>query len=357
VTLQRAIHRNHGARRAFGSFSECYATVLRDVHDVPEFSNAPRGRPSREVIGASFTIEAPRDRLLISATRRANPVFNFAELLWYLAARSDVDSIAYYAPSIRRYSRDGAVLEGTAYGPRIFRFGPDRIDQWSSVVDTLRCDRDSKRAVMQIFSASELCDGHNPDVACTLALQFMIRGNSLEAVGYMRANDAYRGMVSDVFSFTFIQELIARELGVEVGRYHHNVGSLHIYEADIAAVERVLAHVDDFRSASELGGLPPVAAGRDAWADIRRVLAIEEALRLDRLRLRRDDIEALSLPDLWRQVVAMFELHRAIRHGGAPALEVLDVLCPALAASMQYRWPEHLGSDRVHGRRAELVHG
>jgi thymidylate synthase len=185
----------------------------------------------------------------------------------------------------------------------------------------------------------------------------MIRGGKLEAVGYMRANDAYRGIVSDVFSFTFIQELIARELGVEVGRYHHSVGSLHIYEADIAAVESVLEHVDDFRSASELGGLPPVPAGRDAWGDIRRVLAIEEALRCDRLRLGRDDIEALSLPDLWTQAVAMFELYRAIWHESEPALEVVDVLCPALRASMQYRWPKRLAPVHRDRRPTELVHG
>jgi len=46
----------------------------------------------------------------------------------------------------------------------------------------------------------------------------------------MRSNDVWLGMPYDIWCFTCIQILIAQELGVEVGSYIHQPGSLHLYE-------------------------------------------------------------------------------------------------------------------------------
>ncbi|CAM5718067.1 Thymidylate synthase [Streptomyces antimycoticus] len=182
-------------------------------------------------------------------------MFNFAEALWYLSGRDDLAFPAHYAPSLTRYSVDGRHLTGTAYGPRIFRHGPGALDQWAAVTETIRKDPDTKRAIIQIFEPRELLVPANPDVACTLALQFLLREGRLHAVAYMRANDAYRGMVSDVFSFTFLQEAMARQLRVPVGTYTHVAGSLHLYRPDVQAAARLVA--DGTR-----GDLPPTACPR-----------------------------------------------------------------------------------------------
>ena len=112
-----------------------------------------------------------------------------------------------------KYSADGRTLQGTAYGPRIFNYPRVDLDQWARIRTVLREDPDSKRAGIQIFDPIELRESNNIDVACTLALQFLIRDGALCTVGFMRANDAFRGMVSDIFSFTMLQELMARQLG------------------------------------------------------------------------------------------------------------------------------------------------
>lgn len=327
-------------RQTFDALADCYLSVLRTVHDAPEFQNAPRGQPSREIVGISFTILNSRERLVVSPRRRANPVFNFAEALWYLRGLEDLDYIAYYAPSIRRFSEDGVTLKGTAYGPRIFRYGVDRIDQWTSVIRTLQADRDSKRAVLQIFSPSELWRTGNLDVACTVALQFLIRGNALEAVSYMRANDAYRGMVSDIFSFTFLQEVMARQLGVELGRYHHHVGSLHIYDADLPRVEEVLGSEDELPSRASLGAFPAMPVS-EAWPDIHHVLEIEKLLRTSAWRPRASELDDLPLDQFWKQVLALFEVYREIRHGEPVDPDIVELLCPLFRTAVVYRWPLH----------------
>ncbi|MGH3925768.1 MAG: thymidylate synthase, partial [Pseudonocardiaceae bacterium] len=74
-----------------------------------------------------------------------------------------------------------------------------------------------------------------------VALHLFAREDRLHMVCYMRANDANRGLVADVFSFTLIQEFAAVLLGLELGTYTHHVGSMHIGDRDLARVARVLA--------------------------------------------------------------------------------------------------------------------
>ena len=51
-------------------------------------------------------------------------------------------------------------------------------------------------------------------------------------VVHMRSNDAYIGLAHDVFAFTFMQEIVARDVGLDLGTYTHSVGSLHLYDQD-----------------------------------------------------------------------------------------------------------------------------
>ena len=126
-------------------------------------------------MGVRFRLARADQRVPLVPARRLNIVFNFAEALWYLAGRDDLDFIAFYAPSIRKYSADGHRLTGTAYGRSLCGAPDGRPDQWPTVVETLREDPDSKRAVIQIFRGEELQVADNPDVSCTLGLQFLLR--------------------------------------------------------------------------------------------------------------------------------------------------------------------------------------
>lgn len=287
-----------------------YTRQLDDLLTRSEFRNAPRGFQSREVLGRSFVLRDPLRRVIALPARKSNIVFNFAEALWYFAGRGDLDYLAHYAPGVARFVSGAAELTGTAYGRRIFHYGVAGIDQWESVARTLADDPDSKRAVVQIFRPEELLVPQNPDVACTLALQFLIREDRLHAVAYMRANDAYRGLVSDVFSFTFLQELMARQLGLQLGSFTHMVGSLHLYDPDVPAARRVVGGAAGRAACDDR--MPAMPDG-DPRADVARVMEYEQGLRQGTLRLELPAIEAGGLPEYWLQVVVLLELYRRHR--------------------------------------------
>lgn len=323
----------------YPTFQDAYLAELERTFNEPEYRNAPRGFSSSERLGVSFAITDAVQRHVSLPARRANLIFCFAESLWYLAGTNDLSFISHYAPGIKKYSADGRTLQGTAYGPRIFRYPRVELDQWAGIEKVLREDPDSKRAVIQIFDPAELQEPNNIDVACTLALQFLIRDGALCVVGFMRANDAFRGMVSDVFSFTMLQEAMARQLGLRVGSYHHQVGSLHVYDSDTEWASKVLAEAAGRPADSTEMSFPAMPDG-DNRPYVRAVLDWERALRLGEAELSADQLRTLDLPDYWKHVVTLFELQRRItRLGKLPCPDVVELLPAVLRDSVTNRWP------------------
>jgi hypothetical protein len=104
----------------FGHFEDAYTAVLEHVGQDFEHVNAPRGNAARECLNVSFVLDDPRDRIVYLPARRSNIVFCYAEALWYLWGRDDLEMIGYYSSRIARASADGFTLTGTAYGPKLF---------------------------------------------------------------------------------------------------------------------------------------------------------------------------------------------------------------------------------------------
>ncbi len=168
-----------------------------------------------EKTGAVLELTNPRARM--SRTESRCLLFSaLGELLWYLSGSSDLAFIRYY---IEDYPTDGEgkTTVHAAYGPRLRSKSRDQID-W--VIQLLKEKPSTRRAVIPIYQPID-CKTDLREVPCTCTLQFLIRGRRLEMLAHMRSNDAYMGLPGDVFAFTMIQELVARALGVEVGRYKH----------------------------------------------------------------------------------------------------------------------------------------
>jgi thymidylate synthase len=330
----------------FPDFHDAYTATLAHVTDHTEYTISTRGNESAEVLDVCFRISDPRDRLPYLTARPVNIAFNLAETLWYLGGRRDLEMIGHYAPRMAASSVDGSTLTGTAYGSKLFARADDGRTQWDRAIDLLRSDPDTKRAVLAIFHAGELRDSANPDVSCTIAAQCLLRGGRLHLSCFMRGNDAYRGMVSDVFSFTLLQEFAAAQLGVRLGHYTHHVASMHVNHRDSATVARVLAEVraPGYRRPAFT---PPALTGA-SFDDVATVLAQEEALRTDTARHTPASVAALGLPPFWQQALLVFEAHRQITRTTGPVDgDVLAALDPGYRWLLTRRW-----SDRVRRRAA-----
>jgi thymidylate synthase len=228
----------------------------------------PTKGPTREARAVTLELTNPRARLSRSETR--GRLFScLAELCWYLSGSGRVEPIEFYLSHYREAAEADGIVHG-AYGPRLFGF--DGFDQVRYVLDTLRARPDSRQAVIQIFDHGDVSSRYN-HVPCTCMLQYFVRSDRLEAVTFMRSNDAYLGLPHDLFAFTMLQELIARSLNVEIGRYVHMVGSLHLYETNLEQAQFFLE--EGWQSSIEMPSMP----SGDPWTAVQRLVAAEEELR------------------------------------------------------------------------------
>ncbi|WP_432586818.1 thymidylate synthase [Streptomyces sp. HD1123-B1] len=331
----------------YRSVEDAYLALLRLATEDHEHHIGARGNDAREVIGVSFRLSDPRQRLPYLVQRKANPVFQFAEALWYLAGRRDLAMIGYYAPSMRASSADGVRLGGSAYGHTLFT-PPDggSTSPFDRVLQLLRTETDSKRGYLPVFSAAELAIADNPDVACLAGLHLLHRDGRLHMVCHMRANDLDCGLLSDVFSFTIIQEYAAVQLGLELGAYTHFIGSAHVNDRNTERVNRVLTEADS-RSAPVHFPFPAMPKDTTA-ATVAQVLAHEETLRTRGVRYSVEHIRGLDLAPYWQQVLLLFEFYRAVQHDQAVDPDVLAALDPGL------RW---LVTNRSWSRSAAVAGG
>ncbi len=256
---------------------------------------SPGRGDATELIGVLLKLSNPRARL--SRTESRSLLFSsLGELLWYLAGSNELAFIAYYIKRYRKESSDGRTIHG-AYGPRLFNL--HGVDQVRNVINLLKRRRDSRRAVIQLFDASDL-ERDYKEIPCTCTLQFMVRRGRLHMFTSMRSNDAFLGLPHDVFVFTMLQEIFARTLDVEVGEYMHAVGSLHLYEEHRKRAQRL---VGEGWQTTKLA-MPAMPIG-DPWVSIRTVLNAESAIRHREVM----NLGELSLHEYWEDLVRLLEIY------------------------------------------------
>lgn len=197
-----------------------WRALLGELLTNYEFEVAPRGLRSREILSTQLRFPMEQN-IIVCPTRNLNYRFAVAEWLWMWFGRDDVDSLARYIPSIKRFSDDGRVFAG-AYGPRLK-------PQWPYILDTLNRDRDTRQAVSLIWKPSPVA---SKDTPCTLTLQFLRRQGKLYVIANMRSSDTWLGLTYDCFAFSQLGNIIASMLRLDRGDLIMNLGSSHLYECD-----------------------------------------------------------------------------------------------------------------------------
>lgn len=322
----------------FENFTQAYYALVDATYNGYEYETAPRGMKIRENLFASFVITNPRDRLLYVPERNFPLDYVMAEILWYISGNNKTAWIENYSKFWSQISDDG-VTANSAYGARIFKQHsyqspfdcngstfPDGWSQWEYVKDELTRDPDSRRAVIHIRQPQDSYLAQK-DVPCTLNLQFFIRDQKLHLVVQMRSNDLILGTALDVPAFTFMQEMMANELGLELGYYYHTSNSLHVYERHYKMCEDILANAEKntlvATAMPAIPGKPPIdplmeierkareadtsekliAVGSSArmledplWTDWAHILCAHRAKKLDLKDLEKWFYEGLSTP-------------------------------------------------------------
>lgn len=252
--------------------------ALRDHILANGQSVAPRGEGTIESLGMSFSIRDAVNRgVPVGCGRKVGIKMQVIDGTGNLAGASYPDVAIRLAGVMDRFADDlphqedfdprlreedvEAILRRQPNldpGDRFFQgaYGPRIGDQLEQVEKQLRRDKDTRQAVVSLWSETDR-EPSWKDRPCTTEFQLMIREGRLDIFVFMRANDLWTGTCYDVFQFAQIQAAMAHVLGIPHGTYHHYATSLHIYDRDIEKFKAVEYWKDS--------GTPAVENPRESW--------------------------------------------------------------------------------------------
>lgn len=321
--------------KVYENFTEAYVDILKDVYLHPDFSSSPRGMKVKEILGYQFKILNPLHRIPYVKQRELSVHYMVAELLWYLSGNDSTEWISNYSSFWSKISDDGKTAN-SAYGSRIFKphsriaSGVDKNwTQWDYIVNELKSDPDSRRAVIHIRSPQDSILA-SLDVPCTLSLQFFLRNDKVHMVTSMRSSDVILGLAYDVPAFTIFQELLALQLTHELGRpiglgaYTHLSASLHVYERHFKMVEKILDE-DTRRDYGDIFEMPRMPFA----PPLEDLLIVEKDIRCAKtpnqvVSALNDSLQHSALQEnYWADWCKVFASHKLLKLGDAANSDAL----------------------------------
>lgn len=204
-----------------------------------------RDGPTMEICGYTARLLNPHAHFVFNPERNLSPAYAAAELIWYLAGKDDPAMILEYAPQYERFCNrreDGSLYAHGHYGARWSHTLENGRTQLATVIRTLKKNPESRQAILTCWDRdTDLVHAERVDrgdIPCTLSVQFLVRGGNLNCIVTMRSNDIWLGLPYDIFAFTCLQMMVASALGLSIGWYQHQAGSLHLYHRNREKCER-----------------------------------------------------------------------------------------------------------------------
>ena len=292
-------------RNTSDAFTSLLQTIVQDGQEV-----TVRDKGTKEICAQLIELDEPTERCLFLAGRNNNVFAAIAESMWVLAGRNDLEYLSPYLKRAHEFSDDGGITWRAGYGPRLRDW--NGTDQLHKIVDLLRADPTSRRAVITLYDPDRDFTVSN-DIPCNNWLHFIARDGKLHLHVAARSTDIWWGFSGiNAFEWTLLLEMMAHWIGLAPGRLLFFTSSLHLYEHHYAQAEVVL---------NSLPKAPaPYPAQRAAfgtpWERFDTTLA--DWMKLEQDIRQGGDLEDLDahLDDpLLHQYIQMIDLYWAFKRG------------------------------------------
>ncbi len=276
----------------FNTVDEIQVYILEKLFSEGEIITT-REMKTLEICNVNLCLRNPRNRTTNNSKRNWKLPLAIGEFAWHVSGSNSVDFITYYAKQWKNFSSDGKIISRSCYGHKIFKKENNGSSQWTKLIELLKKDKFSRRAVLDIYESDNGNDYFAKDLACVNTVQFLIRNNKLDAIISMRSNDMIWGLPYDIYLFTMLQELLSVELGVELGMYYHNVGSMHIYDRHFNLAQDMLLEEKENKVSENLK--------MENSNDLNDFLKFEELIRTNNINL--ETLENLNIGKYWKSLL------------------------------------------------------
>jgi thymidylate synthase len=157
-----------------------------------------------------------------------------------IAMHAEPERLAWMHANFTDHTRVADLGDADSYATRLFDYEHSGHDQVAWVIDRLRADPTSRSATITTFQPHT----DTAYIPCVSMLDFWLRDGALEQVVYAHSIDFGSKGYGNLVELAWLQEHVAQELGVSVGRLDFVIKSAHVYDSELAYMNTVLAQVD-----------------------------------------------------------------------------------------------------------------
>lgn len=260
-----------------------YYWSLKNIRQLGVPSNSRNGAVLVAPCPVMTVTERPMERVLFDRNRDANPFFHFFECLWMLSGSNDGRWLDRFVGDFSsRYGEEDGTIHG-AYGARWRNWagvnsagGFCMMDQLSVVVSILKNNPKDRRVVVSMWSPDSDLAEDVRDVPCNTHMYPRVRstdsGAVLDLTVCCRSNDIIWGATgANAVHFSFLQEWMAAQIGVGVGKMYQLSNNWHAYKNTLEKVGEPV--FDDKYDSGEVTPYP-ICQVPEAWdEDLAQFLA------------------------------------------------------------------------------------
>lgn len=224
------------------TFSEVYPVLNEYLLEKREWELCRDGKV-KEILDFKTIVTNPYRRLVGGYGRNINPFFLLAEAMWIFCGRKDVRFLSLFNKNMEQFSDDGKVFHAP-YGFRLRHWGVRSEDKfceenlhaaqgYDQVADAIKLfenNPNTRQVVLSIWNPDLDLGTKTKDIPCNDIIMLKIRDGKLITTIQNRSNDLHWGLPTNLFQFSFLTELIAACLNIELGTQTHNSQSLHVYD-------------------------------------------------------------------------------------------------------------------------------
>jgi thymidylate synthase len=208
--------------KRFSTYKDAEVYMVNEITHFPTFINSD----NNEVVGLGFVLENPLEN------RNDHSNYDYAEKFFRFVLSGEKtlsQEVINANPWTTRFMDPKGLPDNfsTSYGWKIK-------DQLPKIIEELQ--EGSRRAYLNILLEEDhiiLGKTTTHEYPCTVGIHFMVRENQLNCLVQMRSNNIVKVMPYDVFNFTSLQAIVAKQIGLELGSYFHQVSSAHIFFNDL----------------------------------------------------------------------------------------------------------------------------
>lgn len=188
------------------------------------------GDTFNELLCAGFSIDNPRDN------RNGRSNYEYAEKFfeWLLTGDTDLSSeLLRLNPWVKRFTDTTGLPDSfsSSYGAKIKA-------QLPAILEELRRPHTRRAYISVLQPADHVILGVKTthEFPCTVGLHLLPRDGRLHMIVNMRSNNCWSVLPYDVFNFTSLQVHLAKEAGLALGRYTHQINSAHLFRGDMRRI-------------------------------------------------------------------------------------------------------------------------